>query len=75
MGEAVAWEARREGRRNAPPVACADLRTPRCRVFHPPGGGTQLLTMTLETLVQGLTCSSCASAKASDPALQMPAKH
>lgn len=42
MGEAVAWEAKREGRRAAPPLAFAGFKAPRCRVFHPPGGGTQL---------------------------------
>ena len=36
MGEAVLCEAKREGRREVGLGTCADLKAPRCRVFHPP---------------------------------------
>lgn len=37
MGEAVLWEAKREGRREVGSLGTrADLKAPRCRVFQPP---------------------------------------
>ena len=52
-------EAKREGQREVGLDACADLITPRCRVFHPPECQTARLNPKSEwTYMLGSSCES-----------------